>query len=84
MIRHFSILTAVACAFLASTAVGAQTGRAPCGSFQKLPDGKWRALKPVKIENGSVSAMIGIGTIIGPGARVTGLDVYAALEKSCH
>lgn len=84
MIKHFSILTAVACAFLASTAVSAQTGRAPCGSFQKLPGGKWRALKPVKVENGSVSAVIGTGTTIGPGARVTGLDVYAALEKSCH
>jgi len=84
MIRHLSFQIAVASALLASTAVSAQTGKAPCGAFAKLPDGKWRVLKPVKIENGNLNAMVGTGTIISPGTRVTGVDLHAALEKNCH
>ena len=84
MIKLLSIQMAVASALVASTAVSAQTGKAPCGAFAKLPDGKWRVLKPVKIENGNLSTMVATGTVIVPGARVTGIDVYAALEKSCH
>jgi hypothetical protein len=78
------LIAALAAALLASTAASAQTGKAPCSSFEKLPDGKWRALRPVKIENGKVGAVIGAGTTIGPGTRVIGADIYAELEKSCH
>jgi hypothetical protein len=38
-------------------------------------------VKTVKIENGRTSAMLSPGTSIGPGTRVTGVDIYAALEK---
>ncbi len=68
---------------LVSTAAFAQTGKAPCGAFQKLPNGKWNVVRPVKIENGKTSVTVNPGTSIGPGTRLTGVDVYAALEKSC-
>ena len=57
---------------------------APCYDFEKLPDGKWRVLKTVNIKNGEMSVMVNAGTIISPGLRVTGIDIYAALEGSCH
>jgi hypothetical protein len=82
MIKNFLAQVAIVCALVASTAVSAQTGKAPCGAFAKLPE--WRVLKPVKIENGNLSTMVGAGTLIVPGTRVTGVDLYAALEKSCH
>jgi hypothetical protein len=28
--------------------------------------------------------MINPGTTIGPGTRVIGIDIYAALQQSCH
>lgn len=58
--------------------------KAPCGSFQKLPNGKWNVVRPVKIETDKDSAMISPGTTIGPGMQVAGVDIYAALERSCH
>jgi hypothetical protein len=67
-----------------SGTANAQTGNAPCHSFQKLPDGKWNALKQVKIENGQKSTMIYPGTKIGPGTQLVDVDIYAALERSCH
>jgi len=84
MIRPLSILTAFVF-FIASVSLSAiaQAGKAPCASFQKLPDGKWTVLKPVKIENGTVGVMLNPGTVISPGTRVTGVDIYAALQKSC-
>lgn len=85
MIKHLSIPAVIAVSMtLVSMPVSAQTGRAPCSAFQKLADGKWNVLKPVKIDNGKVSATVQPGTTIGPGTRVTGVDIYAALEKSCH
>lgn len=84
MIRYFLISAAFGCSLLAASAVYAQSGKAPCGSFKKLPDGKWSVVKPVKIEHGTSSAMINAGTIIGPGTQVSGVDMYAALEKNCH
>ncbi len=84
MIKHLPVLMPFAFALLASTAISAETTKAPCGSFQKLPDGNWRALKPVKIENGKLSAVIGQGTTIGPNTRVTGVNIYAELQKSCN
>jgi hypothetical protein len=84
MIRYFLILAALASSQLASIATYAQAGKAPCGSFQKLPDGKWNVLKPIKIEHGAQSAMLSTGTIISPGTHVSGVDLYVALEKNCH
>ena len=84
MIKKFSAQVAMAFALVVSTVVSAQPSKAPCGAFTKLPDGKWRVLKPVKIENENLSTMVGTGTLIGPGTRVTGVDLYAALEKNCH
>jgi hypothetical protein len=84
MTKYSLIPAAFACSLLASIAVYAQAGKAPCGSFKKLPDGKWSVIKPVKIEHGSSSAMLNAGTTIGPGTHVTGVDMYAALEKNCH
>jgi hypothetical protein len=84
MIKHLSVSAILAFSLLVSAAGYAQTGKAPCGSFHKLPDGKWNVLKPVKIEHGSESAMVSTGTIISPGTHVSGVDLYAALEKNCH
>ena len=84
MIKHLSIPAVLASCLLASFAVYGQTGKAPCGSFQKLPNGKWNVVRPVKIENGKTSAMINPGTTIGPGTHVLGTDIYAALQQSCH
>jgi hypothetical protein len=68
---------------LVSISAFAQTGNAPCRAFQKLPNGKWSVVQAVKIENGKTSVTVNAGTIIVPGMRVTGVDIYAALEKSC-
>jgi hypothetical protein len=62
----------------------AQTGKAPCASFQKLPDGKWKVLRAVKIEHASASVMLSAGMMIGPGTKALGVDIYAALQKSCQ
>lgn len=84
MIKHLLLPAVLASSLLGSIAAYAQTGKAPCGSFQKMPDGKWNVVKPVKIEHGGASAMLSPGTIIGPGTRVAGADIYAALQQSCH
>jgi hypothetical protein len=84
MIRHLSIPALLAVVFLVSVAVHAQTGQAPCGSFQQLQDGKWTVRKQIKIEYGSASAILNPGTILSPGAQVAGVDIYAALQRSCQ
>jgi hypothetical protein len=84
MIKYSLILAALAFSLSASTAVYAQSGKAPCGSFHKLPDGKWNVLKPVKIEHGTAVGMLSTGAIITPGTQVAGVDLYAALQKNCH
>jgi len=83
-IRYPSITAGIAVSLWAVVAASAQTNKAPCGSFQKLPNGKWNVVYPVKIEHGNSSAMISPGTTIGPGKRVAGVDIYAALQQSCH
>jgi hypothetical protein len=62
----------------------AQNTAAPCSAFQKQPDGKWKALRPINIQTDKGSAMVSPGTIIGPGTTVAGADVYAALQQGCH
>ena len=84
MIKFLSVPAAFVGFMLACVAVCAQAGKAPCGSFQKLTDGKWNVLKPVKIEHGNQSAILRPGTAIVPGTVVAGVDIYAALQKNCH
>jgi hypothetical protein len=84
MIRQLAILALLAAVLaLAQQAVAAPAAKVPCSSFQKLPDGKWKVLRAVKIQNGQVSVVLNPGSPISPGARVTGVDIYAALEASC-
>jgi hypothetical protein len=68
----------------ASPAPTTSTGPAPCGNFRKLPGGEWIVVKPINIQHGREHAALGTGTTIGPGTRVSGVDVYAALEKNCN
>jgi len=85
MSKHLVLSIGVACAVTVGVAPGiAQTGKAPCASFQKLPDGKWKVINPVKIEHASTSVMLSAGMIIGPGTKAAGVDIYAALQKSCR
>jgi hypothetical protein len=84
MIKHLSILAVFASCLLASSTVYAQTGKAPCGSFQKLPNGKWSVIKTIKIENKTASAVLNPGTILDPTTRVAGADLSAVLERNCH
>ncbi len=84
MIKYLSIPAVFASFLEVTTAVYGQTGKAPCGSFQKLSNGKWSVVRPVKIENEHTSVMINPGTTIGPGTRVIGIDIYVALQQSCH
>lgn len=81
-----SILTAAT--VLAFTAVMPLVGfaegeKAPCGSFQKLADGTWKVVSPVKIETDKGSGMLSPGTTIKAGKQIGGVDVYAALQRSC-
>jgi hypothetical protein len=84
MTKFLSIPAAFVGFMLACISVYAQTGKAPCGSFKKLADGKWNVVKPIKIEHGKASAILNAGTAIVPGTLVAGVDIYAALEKNCH
>ena len=68
----------------ASSAPTTPTRSAPCGSFQKLSDGKWSVVKQIKIEHGNASTVLNPGSILGPGTRVAGIDVYAELERNCN
>jgi hypothetical protein len=83
MIRHLSISTTLAF-ILAVSASYAQTEKAPCGTFQRLSNGKWNVVKQIKIEHGRASAVLNPGTIISPGTQVAGVDIYAALQRSCQ
>ena len=68
----------------ASPAPTTPTRSAPCGSFQKLSDGKWSVVKQIRIEHGNASTVLNPGSILGPGTRVAGIDVYAELERNCN
>lgn len=59
-------------------------GKAPCDSFQRLANGNWKVVKLIKIENGQTSVMLSSGTIVAPGTKAAGADIYAALQKTCH
>ena len=84
MIKFLSIPAAFVGFMLTCVAGYTQTGKAPCGSFQRLADGKWNVVKPIKIEHGKASATLNPGTAIIPGTVVAGVDIYAALQKNCH
>lgn len=85
MIKHYVRSVVVACAVTLGIAPAiAQNGKAPCASFQRLPDGKWKVLRPVKLERASASVMLSAGVTIGPGTKAVGVDIYAALQKSCQ
>ena len=74
-----SLGSAVSALIVLAPLVGhAETDKAPCGSFQKMPDGKWKVVSPVKIETDKGSGML------SPGKNVGGVDIYAALQRSCH
>jgi hypothetical protein len=84
MIKRVPIPTAVIVVVLGVIPGHAQNTAAPCSAFQKQPDGKWKALRPINIQTDKGSAIIGPGMIISPGTMVAGTDVYAALQQSCH
>ena len=84
MTKYLAIPTFLALLLLACPAVRAEGDKAPCGSFHKLADGKWSVVKQVKIAHGNTNTMLNPGTAIGPGTRIAGVDIYAALEKSCR
>jgi hypothetical protein len=83
MTKNLSISTLFAFILIPSVAAYAETTKAPCGSFKRLSDGKWSVVKLIKIEHGNESAVLNPGTIIAPGTRVAGADVYAALQRGC-
>ena len=84
MIKHFLVPAVLVGFVLAPNVAGAQTGKAPCGSFKKLPDGKWSVAKIIKIEHLKDSAVLNPGTIITPGMQVAGVNIYEALQRNCH
>lgn len=61
----------------------AEDDKAPCGSFQKLADGTWKVVSPVKIETDKGSGMLSPGTTIKAGKQIAGVDIYTALQRSC-
>ena len=84
MIKHLLVPAIIVGFLFAPGVAGAQTAKAPCGSFKRLPDGKWSVAKIIKIEHLKASAVLNPGTIITPGMQVAGVDIYQALQKSCH
>jgi hypothetical protein len=66
-----------------AAAANTTTTMAPCRSFQKLPDGKWKVLNGINIEHGHTKTMLRPGVVINIGMSVSGVDLYAALEKNC-
>jgi hypothetical protein len=63
--------------------VGFAQDKAPCNSFQRLTDGTWQVVSPVKIESDKGSGMLSPGTIITANKQIAGVNIYAALQKSC-
>lgn len=57
--------------------------KAPCKSFKQLPDGKWTVLNPINIQHGNANTTLSPGTVVSIGMQVSGIDLYAALQKSC-
>lgn len=69
---------------LLAPGIGYAEDTAPCGAFQKLADGKWKVVSPVKIETDKGSGMLSPGKTITPGMQVAGVDIFAALQRSCR
>ena len=85
MIKYLLIPAVFASFPLVSTRrVWTATGKAPCGSFQKLPNGKWSVVRPVKIENGHTSVVINPGTTIGPGLVLLASISTRLFSEVCH
>jgi hypothetical protein len=84
MIKSVTVLAVIALTILVSRVGYAEQDKAPCGSFQKGTDNTWQVVSPVKIESDKGSAMLSPGTTIRPGKQVAGVDIYAALQRSCH
>jgi hypothetical protein len=63
--------------------VGRAQDKAPCASFQRLTDGTWKVVSPVKIETDKGSGMLSPGTTITAGKQIAGVNIYAALQRSC-
>jgi hypothetical protein len=84
MIKFITLSAVLAFIAVAPLAAHAEGDKAPCGSFQKLADGNWKVVSPVKIETDKGSGMLSPGTTINPGMHVGGVDIYAALQRSCH
>jgi hypothetical protein len=84
MTRNLPVAALFSLIFLSSAAIGAETTKAPCGSFKRLSDGKWSVSKQIKIAHGNDSAVLNPGTIISPGSRVAGADIYTALQRGCQ
>jgi hypothetical protein len=84
MIKKLLTTIVVAGVVLVAISVCARADKAPCGAFQKLPNGNWNVVKAVKIENGKASVMLKPGTSIAPGMLITNVDIYTALQKSCQ
>ncbi len=84
MVRSILIAaTVVALTALAPVVGFAEGDKAPCGSFEKLADGTWKVVSPVKIETDKGSGMLSPGTTIKAGKQFAGVDIYAALQRSC-
>jgi hypothetical protein len=83
MAKSVTILAVITLCILPAS-IGYAQDKAPCGSFQKQTDGKWKVIAPVKIETDKGSGMLSPGTVISPGKQVGGVDIYAALQRSCH
>lgn len=75
--------TIVAFTALAPFVAFAQGDKAPCGSFERLTDGTWKVVSPVKIETDKGSGMLSPGTTITAGKTIAGVNIYAALQRSC-
>lgn len=84
MIKFIIVPAVLTLGILAPLVGYAEGDKAPCGSFEKLSDGKWKVVSPVKIETDKGSGMLSPGTTINPGMHVAGVDIYAALQRSCH
>ncbi len=84
MTKSLTVLAVLALTILASRVGYAAEDKAPCGSFQKSADNTWKVIAPVKIETDKGSGMLSPGTVIKPGKQIAGVDIYAALQRSCH
>jgi hypothetical protein len=83
MIKSVTTLAVLVLSILPAS-IGYAQDKAPCGSFQKGTDNTWRVVAPVKIETDKGSGMLSPGTTIRPGKQIAGVDIYAALQRSCQ